>query len=166
MPETPKPPTLPQSPPDSLTPVDSSVVLDAETEFLNVYRDRHREQGRYPDASHCNGDTIGLTFSGGGIRSATFHLGVLQSLATAKLLARVDYVSGVSGGGCIASWLSAWILRAKGIGNVEAALSASSAPRATFPEEEPQAIWHLRRFTNPLTPRLGFLAEDPWTLIA
>ena len=48
---------------------------------------------------------IGLALSGGGIRSATFSLGLLQSLAKAKLLARVDYLSTVSGGGYIGAFL-------------------------------------------------------------
>ena len=34
-----------------------------------------------------------LCISGGGIRSATFALGVVQALAKAKLLARFDYLS-------------------------------------------------------------------------
>ncbi len=51
----------------------------------------------------------GLAFSGGGIRSATFNLGVLQGLAHLKLLNKFDYLSTVSGGGYIGSWLSAWI---------------------------------------------------------
>ena len=42
---------------------------------------------------------VGLAFSGGGIRSATFNLGVLQALARLDLLHRVDYLSTVSGGG-------------------------------------------------------------------
>ena len=50
-----------------------------------------------------------LCFSGGGIRSATFGLGVLQGLARTNLLERFDYLSTVSGGGYIGSWLSAWI---------------------------------------------------------
>lgn len=41
---------------------------------------------------------IGLAFSGGGIRSATFNLGVLQALARKKLLRKFDYISTVSGG--------------------------------------------------------------------
>ena len=53
----------------------------------------------------------GLAFSGGGIRSATFNLGVLQALAECGLLTRFDYLSTVSGGGYIGSWLSAWIWR-------------------------------------------------------
>jgi hypothetical protein len=39
-----------------------------------------------------------LCFSGGGIRSATFGLGVLQGLARTNLLERFDYLSTVSGG--------------------------------------------------------------------
>ncbi|KJV33850.1 patatin-like phospholipase family protein [Luteibacter yeojuensis] len=42
---------------------------------------------------------LGLAFSGGGIRSATFCLGVLRALARHKLLRRFDYLSTVSGGG-------------------------------------------------------------------
>jgi predicted acylesterase/phospholipase RssA len=53
----------------------------------------------------------GLAFSGGGIRSATFNLGVLQALAELKLLNDFDYLSTVSGGGYIGSWLAAWIKR-------------------------------------------------------
>src|SRR5262245_57727254 len=41
---------------------------------------------------------LGLSFSGGGIRSATLNLGVLQGLARCGLLRYVDYLSTVSGG--------------------------------------------------------------------
>src|SRR4026209_1267495 len=41
----------------------------------------------------------GLAFSGGGIRSATFNLGILRGLHRLKLLAHFDYLSTVSGGG-------------------------------------------------------------------
>jgi len=49
---------------------------------------------------------VGLAISGGGIRSATFSLGVLQGLARRDLLRFVDYMSTVSGGGYIGSCLS------------------------------------------------------------
>jgi hypothetical protein len=42
---------------------------------------------------------IGLALSGGGIRSATFSLGVLMGLAQRGVLDQVDYLSTVSGGG-------------------------------------------------------------------
>lgn len=54
---------------------------------------------------------IGLALSGGGIRSATFNLGVLQALCKLELLPLVDYVSSVSGGGYIASCLSSLLSR-------------------------------------------------------
>src|SRR5256886_7668593 len=49
-----------------------------------------------------------LCLSGGGIRSASFALGVLQALARHGLLKHFHYLSTVSGGGYIGSWLSAW----------------------------------------------------------
>src|SRR5438105_15823347 len=52
-----------------------------------------------------------LCISGGGIRSATFGLGVLQGLAHCGLLGKFHYLCTVSGGGYIGSWLSAWINR-------------------------------------------------------
>src|SRR5438093_8675789 len=55
-----------------------------------------------------------LCISGGGIRSATFGLGILQGLARCGLLEKFHYLSTVSGGGYIGSWLSAWIHRVKG----------------------------------------------------
>lgn len=50
---------------------------------------------------------FGLALSGGGIRSATFCLGVIQVLADRGLLGQVDYLSTVSGGGYAGSMLSA-----------------------------------------------------------
>ncbi|HSU84534.1 MAG TPA: hypothetical protein VLR69_19125, partial [Thermoanaerobaculia bacterium] len=48
---------------------------------------------------HANGvRRSALCFSGGGIRSATFGLGVIQGLARAGLLKRFDFLSTVSGG--------------------------------------------------------------------
>lgn len=46
---------------------------------------------------------IGLALSGGGIRAAVFHLGVLRRLAFARLLESVAVVSTVSGGSLVAA---------------------------------------------------------------
>src|SRR5215471_9136533 len=54
---------------------------------------------------------LGVSFSGGGIRSATFNLGIVQGLAKSGLLARVDYLSTVSGGGYVGTWLHGVIRR-------------------------------------------------------
>jgi hypothetical protein len=67
-----------------------------------------------------------LCISGGGIRSATFGLGILQGLARCGLLHKFHYLSTVSGGGYIGAWLGAWIHRADdGITSVAAELARS-----------------------------------------
>ncbi|GAC1629333.1 MAG: hypothetical protein NVS9B10_20390 [Nevskia sp.] len=48
---------------------------------------------------------VGLALSGGGIRSATFSLGVIQAFVKLGLLRRVDFLSTVSGGGYIGGFL-------------------------------------------------------------
>lgn len=53
--------------------------------------------------------TVGLALSGGGIRSATVSLGIMQKLAGAGFLKHVDYLSTVSGGGYIGSALTWWL---------------------------------------------------------
>jgi len=51
----------------------------------------------------------GLAISGGGIRSASFGLGVMQALAENDQLLKIDYMSTVSGGGYIGAALT-WAL--------------------------------------------------------
>jgi hypothetical protein len=51
-------------------------------------------------------DLIGLSLSGGGIRSAMFNLGLLQAFWAGKLLPQIDYMATVSGGGYVGSRLS------------------------------------------------------------
>ncbi|UCD24958.1 MAG: patatin-like phospholipase family protein, partial [Gemmatimonadota bacterium] len=106
---------------------------------------------------------VGLAFSGGGIRSATFNLGVLQELARLKLLKRFDYLSTVSGGGYVGTWLTAWIKRAaNGLDDVTEGLSTERQGGSG----EPREIRFLRRFSNYLTPRKGVTGADTWTAIA
>src|SRR5438067_2011238 len=50
---------------------------------------------RQPDLA-ADAPVVGLAFSGGGIRSATINLGILQGLAKHGLLKRIDYLSTVS----------------------------------------------------------------------
>src|SRR5581483_9540658 len=54
---------------------------------------------------HIPTDTVGLALSGGGVRSATFCLGVLQALAKRDRLRGIDFLSTVSGGGYIGAFL-------------------------------------------------------------
>lgn len=110
---------------------------------------------------------VGLAFSGGGIRSATFNLGFLQGLAKAKLLRHVDYLSTVSGGGYIGAWLISWIRRAGGVRAVESELG-KLAPHADngMLVAEPNPVSFLRDYSNYLTPRKGILGADTWAAIA
>lgn len=112
--------------------------------------------------------TVGLAFSGGGIRSATFDLGILQGLAKAKLLGSIDYLSTVSGGGYIGAWLVSWINRAsKGLADVEALLGDFENHRkAGDTAVEPQEVNFLRDYSNYLTPRKGLFGADTWAAIA
>src|SRR5262249_54006407 len=50
-------------------------------------------------------DTVGFGVSGGGIRSATFALGVFQALAEFGLIRKIDFLSTVSGGGYFGAFL-------------------------------------------------------------
>lgn len=62
---------------------------------------RRAQVGKNPDAPI----RVGLALSGGGIRSATFCLGVLQALAKGDALKNVDYLSTVSGGSFMGAFL-------------------------------------------------------------
>ena len=111
----------------------------------------------------CHPKRAGLCLSGGGIRSATFGLGVLQSLARLQLLDKFDYLSTVSGGGYIGSWLTAWIHRhPRGLAGVIEDLNRT--PKAGADEASLPVRW-LRNYSNYLSPHLGFFSADSWTLL-
>ncbi len=154
-----------------------------------------------------------LCFSGGGIRSATFCLGVLQALADYdvtrheqkphhaaptgpgsqaststhssgesaeaaspkpkkpeikpeinpedSLLGCFDYLSTVSGGGYIGSWLSSWRTRE----DFPAVIRDLTSRPDGADVEPPQISW-LRAYSNYLTPRLGIASADSWAAVA
>lgn len=105
-----------------------------------------------------------LCLSGGGIRSATFNLGIIQGLARHGLLGQFNYLSTVSGGGFVGGWLSAWIRRhPRGIDGV---IKALSSPPETPTKPDPQPVAHLRTFSNFLSPKVGLLSADTWTMVA
>jgi hypothetical protein len=73
---------------------------------------RPRESRPVPgyDEEYCadppRGRRIGISLSGGGIRSAAFNLGALQALQEERVLGSAEYVAAVSGGNYIASALT------------------------------------------------------------
>jgi hypothetical protein len=87
---------------------------------------RRRRQGA---GVRDDGPAIGLALSGGGIRSATFGLGVLQGLARRRHLGWVDYLSTVSGGGYIGAFLGRLYTRrqVESVDHVRAILDSDEA---------------------------------------
>lgn len=93
-------------------------------------RERIRARRAAAGEAAAGGPVAGLALSGGGIRSATFALGLLQSFARNGLLQRFDYLSTVSGGGYVGSALGALYARARLPGWAPANAAAGPVPRA------------------------------------
>ncbi|MBS0493170.1 MAG: hypothetical protein JSS31_04305, partial [Proteobacteria bacterium] len=66
---------------------------------------RRRRRAGLGNAQARQLPTVGLALSGGGVRSATFALGLLRGLSAQRLLTRVDYLSTISGGGYVGAML-------------------------------------------------------------
>ncbi|MFQ5649545.1 MAG: hypothetical protein ACE5IY_06345 [bacterium] len=80
----------------------------------------------------------GLAISGGGIRSASFGLGVMQALVANGVMKKIDYLSTVSGGGYIGSALT-WFLH-KGLPGGDPA----GTDRSNFPLGQSDAGCRIR----------------------
>jgi hypothetical protein len=144
-----------------------------------------------------------LCCSGGGIRSATFCLGVIQALADYdatsavptmgnnpaaggaaaqdtntpparhriseaasprpenSLLGHFHYLSTVSGGGYVGSWLSSWRTR-----DDFPSVIRNLIGRPDGGDVEPPEITWLRAYSNFLTPRIGVASADAWAAVA
>jgi len=112
-------------------------------------------------------DLVGLALSGGGIRSSTFCLGVLQALNDAGVIKWVDYISTVSGGGYIGCFWSCLLQNSRitnNEGNEESSsyLSGSEDFKKKGPlfklsheagVEEGPVFQRLRNYANYLQPR-------------
>ncbi len=127
---------------------------------------------------------VGLAFSGGGIRSATFNLGILQALDKKGILRYCDYLSTVSGGGYIGSCLTSLLSNPK-------ASTDSAAQKGYFPfrflrdsesddpdeveydlaeapntYDERKEMSHLRAAKNYLQLDRGLFSIETWRFIA
>jgi Patatin-like phospholipase len=148
-------------PPNSGAAFKFHAVFRTETRLINERRRKQKDpRGTFRLEKEGNGtdgepvlrppeaaNVVGLGLSGGGIRSASFCLGVLQALHETRVLERVDYLSTVSGGGYIGCSLTA------------ALQAGSQQGAAAFPfasalkEDEPVALQHIRDYSNYLFPR-------------
>jgi hypothetical protein len=121
-------------------------IWQREREYI-LQRRRTVLDQQDPDATNL----VGLAISGGGIRSATFALGVVQRLAKAGLLAQVDYLSTVSGGGYLGSFLSSYL-------DCQSDLVGAKAGQLPFrlvDQTEAPPVRHLREHSK-------YLLEGNW----
>jgi GNAT superfamily N-acetyltransferase len=126
-------------------------VIKSRQDDPNSHTDS-RLSGQEGSTSRAQALQIGLTglaFSGGGIRSATFALGILQGLAKLDLLSRFDYLSTVSGGGFIGAWLAAWIKRDLSFANVEQQLKPNRVEQAKAKRRELKPKRRIRTVQRP-----------------
>jgi hypothetical protein len=136
----------------------SETVKRAEIDFI---------LGRKNDDKPTQPSLWGLALSGGGIRSATFSLGVLQVLARNGLLGCFHYQSTISGGGYAGAFVQGLISR-RGFDRAFEVLQssirdspASQDQTAGDSETDPyHPILHLREYSNYLSPRKSPLSGD------
>lgn len=101
---------------DCFTPIEFGIPSNAAGKIPNFQAINASEasaiKARRKNYGICtteNTDAVGLALSGGGIRSATFCLGVVQVLSEKKLMKDFDYLSTVSGGGYTGSFITSTI---------------------------------------------------------
>lgn len=134
-------------------------------------------------------DRWALCLSGGGIRSAAFALGVLQRIAALEVtskrqgekagsaLTQFEYLSTVSGGGYIGSWLSAWLCQERKLPVNKACQGSTPDPVVSAlnrryslgqlgDHEEPEPISNLRRNSHFLAPSFSSISPDLWSDVA
>ncbi|MDE3155890.1 MAG: hypothetical protein KGN76_12350 [Acidobacteriota bacterium] len=107
-----------------------------------------------------------LCLSGGGIRSASFALGVIQGLAAHDLLRGFDYLSTVSGGGYTGGWLAGWLHHASTGPGTTPVFDALRGHEAGESAPEPEPVARVRANSRFMSPATGFFSADVWTLIA
>lgn len=154
-------------------PVDAAAVRAAELRVI---------LGCKADLDADGAAPWGLALSGGGIRSATFGLGVLQTLARSGLLSAFHYQSTVSGGGYIGAFLQG-LIRRGGFAHAFAVLRARLDERAPPPDSPDydvhdhdahdveaaerlhRPIRHLREYSNYLAPRKSPFSGDTLAIV-
>lgn len=97
-------------------------------------------------------ETLGIALSGGGIRSASFGLGVLQALMHHHILHRADYLSTVSGGGYIGAALTWFRKHHPGEDGRFFDHNDPFGKKDSDPSGEPNFIDYLRQHGNYLFP--------------
>jgi hypothetical protein len=120
-----------------------------EAEEISARRNFYGLHSGYKKSGDHEIDAVGLAISGGGIRSATFALGIIQQLARKGILCQVDYLSTVSGGGYLGSFISSFLCDS----NHKISLKAEpgSLPFGREGDGESQSVRHLRNHSKYLS---------------
>jgi hypothetical protein len=157
------------------TPNSPKILTTAEVfkqERAEVERQRKVRFSGQAQQPEVNENHMGLCFSGGGIRSATLNLGILQGLQETGVLKQVDYLSTVSGGGYIGSWFCATRHRLAAAAKADNKAAAELLKGDSFliEDEAPglgsPMLRHLRQHARYLAPEAGITSGDFWTMIS
>jgi hypothetical protein len=131
-------------------PEETGAVNTAERDLLHLRREADPAASAEPVY-----DAVGLAMSGGGIRSATFCLGVVQVLARRGILKNVDVMSTVSGGGYLGTFITSVLNSDK----EAVGLDVGKLPFAEINGTESKPVRYLRNHSKYLSEGgLGTLA--------
>ena len=132
-------------------------IIAREHDYLSRWR-QQRSPGADPGALESS--LVGLALSGGGIRSASFCLGVIQALARTGWMKRLDYLSTVSGGGYSGTALS-WLLHQQVGGERVFGLEPGNFPFGTRRQSETPGFANTEE-TGEATTSVGMGAVLYW----
>jgi len=126
--------------------------------------------GSPPPHDRVKDELVGVALSGGGIRSATFGLGVPQSLYRNGVPKQVDYLSTVSGGGYVGGLVSSLIARSNGkVHWGPQSENPDGQYRLPFETEEsgqqPSVVRRLLKHGSALRQPIRFLSKHLWGLL-
>ncbi len=168
-------------------PFDRMFGAEVKDWILKLPKNRNRE---LPSPGHPDprNRLVGIAMSGGGMRSATYNLGVAQALARDGLLKEVDYMSTVSGGGYFGSSLTSlasedlpynddWDARLDtseegfpyafpGPLPEDSGRPPTSAEPAPVHGLESPATRHVREHSKLLAPASGLFQTEMWTALS
>jgi len=117
-----------------------NIALEPETDPSG--KPLQTSDGSTPRRPTNTSEVVGLALSGGGVRSASFCLGVLQALYKCGMIRKVDYLSTVSGGGYIGTSMTAGMTS-----------NGGHFPFASYlSEDETPSLQHVRDYSNYLFP--------------
>lgn len=136
---------------------DYQAVIEAEHSAIRM---RRSLQGRKIEEDEQIPDIVGLSLSGGGIRSASFCMGALQALQSRDLIKEIDYLSTVSGGGYIGASMVAAMTRShenaetdcQEAGEADISADRTFLSKNSYDFQDNENVQHIRDHSRYLMP--------------